>query len=236
MVVALFVILRTKGLSSAALTFALMPDFSRIQEKFAETAGHLITSYLDSSWKSSAAQAESGASGSHAEKSGARISVETAVINVGTASVSGAPQIDKTCLSEKSTRLAEEFVACVYSNFLVSVLLRIRGLVFSAVTIYACIVFSTIFYPFEPAPTLSVLAGALFVFGAVAVGYVYEEMHRDATLSRMTSSGPGKLDSGFWIKFVSAGIVPLVGLLASLFPAVGYFLYSTVEPLLQALR
>ena len=229
-------ILQTKGLSAAARSFALMPDFSKIQEKFAETAGHLITSYLDSSWKSSAAQAGSGASGSQAEKSGMRISVGTAVINVGTVSGPGAPKIDESPLSEKSTRLAEEFVACVYANFLVSVLLRIRGLVFSAVAIYACIVFSTIFYPFEPAPTLSVLAGGLFVFGAVAVGYVYEEMHRDATLSRMTSSGPGKLDSGFWIKFVSAGIVPLVGLLASLFPTVGYFLYSAVEPLLQALR
>jgi len=155
----------------------------------------LISSYLDSSWKkSSPAQAEPEASGGQIDKSsGTKINVGTAVINVGTANAAGAPQPAGTGLSENSTRLAEEFVACVYATFLVSVLLRIRGLVFSAVAIYAFIVFSTIFYPFEPAPSLSVLAVVLFGFGAIAVGYVYEEMHRDATLSRMTSSGRANL-------------------------------------------
>lgn len=231
-------IIRTEaGCFAASRTFKLMPHFSEIQEKFAETAGHLINSYLDSTWRNSPAPGEAEVSGGQGAKlSAARINAGAAILIVGTPDAAGTSQGALTGLSENSTRLAGEFVACVYANFLVSVLLRIRGLVFSAVCIYACIVFSTIFYPFEPATSLSFLATLLFAFGAVAVGYVYEEMHRDATLSRMTSTGPGKLDSGFWIKFVSAGIVPLIGLLASLFPAVSYFLYSTVEPLLQALR
>jgi len=116
------------------------------------------------------------------------------------------------------------------------VLLRVRGLVFSAVTFYVCIIFSTISYPFEPAPELNTLAIALFLFAGVTIGYVYQEMHRDPTLSRMTSTDPGKLDSEFWVKFVAAGIAPLIVLVTTVYPPFGHLLYTLVGPLLQALR
>jgi hypothetical protein len=52
----------------------------------------------------------------------------------------------------------------------------------------------------------------------------------------MTSTEPGKLDSSFWTKFVSAWIVPLVALISTVYPPFGHLLYSILGPLLQALR
>ena len=45
---------------------------------------------------------------------------------------------------------------------------------------------------------------------AATVGYVYAEMHRDAILSRLTSTNAGELGLDFWMKFVSAGAIPVL--------------------------
>jgi hypothetical protein len=104
------------------------------------------------------------------------------------------------------------------------------------VSVYACIVLSTVFYPFVPGPSLTILSIALFALSGGIIGYIYEEMHRDATLSRMTSTVPGKLDPAFWTKFLAAGLVPLLSLMVSVFPQAGHFLYSLAQPILQGLR
>jgi hypothetical protein len=211
--------------------------FRQIQGKFAQTAGLLCKDYLDESWKHLAS--EDGSAGSEAKKSespGTEINVGTALIKVGTAGEADPAPLDPSGLSHNSLRLAEEFYACVYANFLVTVLLRIRGLVFSAVVMYVCFTFSMISYPFQPAPELSTLAIVLFLFSGAVIGYVYEEMHREPTLSRMTSTDPGKLGSAFWTKFITAGIAPLVALASTVYPPFGHFLYTLVGPLLQALR
>jgi len=215
----------------------LMVPFEQIQRKFAETAGLLCKLFLDRSWQHLPAESDTTSSGDEKAKSSCtEINIGTAVIKVGTAGEADPPPVDASGLSHISLRLAEEFVARVYSNFLVTVLLRVRGLVFSAVALYVCIVFSTISYPFQPAPELKTLAIALFLFAGGAIGYVYEEMHRDPTLSRMTSTDPGKLDSSFWVKFATAGIAPLVALASTVYPPFGHLLYTLVGPLLQALR
>jgi hypothetical protein len=104
------------------------------------------------------------------------------------------------------------------------------------VVLYACIVLSTVSYPFQPAPNLTIMAAVLFAFSGYVVWYVYEEMHRDPTLSRVTSTTPGKLDAAFWTKFAAAGVVPLVALITTVYPPFGHLLYTLVGPLLQALR
>jgi len=102
------------------------------------------------------------------ESSGAKINVGTALIRVGASEETDHPPVDPSGLSHHSLQLAEEFVTCVYANFLVTVLLRVRGLVFSAAAIYVCIIFSTISYPFEPAPQLRTLAILLFLLRILA--------------------------------------------------------------------
>lgn len=132
--------------------------------------------------------------------------------------------------------MAEEYVALVYVNFLVSVLLRIRTLVICAGGLFVLIVLSLNTYPFEPRPALQALAVLLLVAMAAAVGYVYAEMHRDGILSYLTSTKPGELGLDFWLKFISAGAIPVFSLLAAQFPSVNQFLFSWLEPALQALK
>jgi hypothetical protein len=132
--------------------------------------------------------------------------------------------------------MAEEYAALVYVNFLVSVLLRIRTLVISAGGMYVLIVLSLNTYPFEPHPALQTLAVILLLAMAGAVGYVYAEMHREVILSQLTSTKPGELGLDFWIKFLSAGALPVFSLLASQFPSINQFLFSWLEPALQAMK
>ena len=132
--------------------------------------------------------------------------------------------------------MAEEYAALVYVNFLVSVLLRIRTLVICAGGLYVLTVLSLNTYPFEPHPALQTLTVILIVVMAATVGYVYAEIHREVILSRLTSTTPGELGLDFWLKFASAGAIPVFSLLAAQFPSINQFLFSWLEPALQALK
>jgi hypothetical protein len=132
--------------------------------------------------------------------------------------------------------LAEEFAAMTYVNFLSSVLLRIRNLVICAGVLYALIVMSVSVYPFEPHATIQTTMVTLLIVMALVVGYVYAEMHREAILSRLTSTKVGELGWDFWLKFASAAVIPVVSLVAGQFPEVNRFLFSWLEPALQAMK
>jgi hypothetical protein len=132
--------------------------------------------------------------------------------------------------------LAEEYVALIYVNFLGSVLLRLRTMVICAAGMYVFIVLSINTYPFEPHLALQSMAVVMLVVMGVAVGTVYAQMHRDNILSRLTSSKPGELGWDFWLKLVSAGAIPVFSLLASQFPSIRQFLFSWLEPALQAVK
>ncbi|HEY2819417.1 MAG TPA: hypothetical protein VGJ06_00140 [Candidatus Acidoferrum sp.] len=132
--------------------------------------------------------------------------------------------------------LAEEYVALVYVNFLASVLLRLRTMVICAAGMYVFIVLSINTYPFEPHLALQSMAVLLLIAMGVAVGVVYAQMHRDNILSRLTSSKPGELGWDFWLKLLSAGAIPIFSLLASQFPSIRQFLFSWLEPALQAVK
>jgi len=137
---------------------------------------------------------------------------------------------------EMPRAIEEEFVALVYVNFLQSVLLQMRTLVICAGGMYVLLLCSMSVYPFEPHLALQILSVTLLVVMAAAVGFVYKEMHRDAILGRLTSSTAGELGWDFWLKFVSAGAIPVFSLLAVQFPEIGKFLFSWLEPALQGLK
>jgi len=177
-----------------------------LQRAIAEVAGILIKEFLADSWKNAA--------GLIASKD---------------------PRKEKAVLSLPAL-LAEEYVSLVYVNFLVSALLRMRTLVYSAVGMYVLLLLSITVYPFEPHPALQAISVVALVVLGLAVGYVYSQMHRDAILSRLTETSAGELGWDFWIKFVSAGAIPVLSLLASQFPSINNVLFSWLEPALQALK
>jgi hypothetical protein len=76
----------------------------------------------------------------------------------------------------------------------------------------------------------------LFLVSGVVIGYVYAEMHKDPTLSRLTSTTEGELGAQFWIQIAGAGAIPLLTLLAGQIPAVNQVLVDFLEPALQAVK
>jgi hypothetical protein len=68
------------------------------------------------------------------------------------------------------------------------------------------------------------------------VTYVFAQMHKDPTLSRITDTKPGELGVDFWIRMISFVSVPLFSLLASVFPSIGSFLFSWLQPATQTFK
>jgi len=145
---------------------------------------------------------------------------------------------NKSAASEiaASTRFAEDFVCLFYFNFIASVFMRMRTLVMTVAGIYVLILLSFSCYPFEPKAAFHTLTILLFLLIFGLVGFVFAQMHRDATLSRITNTTPGELGLDFWIRLASFAAVPLFSLLTAQFPGISGLLFSWMQPALQALK
>jgi hypothetical protein len=76
----------------------------------------------------------------------------------------------------------------------------------------------------------------MFLAVGAMISFVYAEMHRDATLSRVTNTNPGELGMDFWIKMAAFGAGPLLSLVAYVFPGLTEFLFSWLEPGISAMK
>jgi hypothetical protein len=135
-----------------------------------------------------------------------------------------------------STRLAERFVALVYLNFILVVLLRMRTLGIAVAGLYVFLLLSVNSYPFEPRTALRSAAILLLLFIIGIVGYVCAEAHRDSILSLVTQTKPGELGIQFWLRMGSLFALPLISLLVSQFPSLNNVLFSWLEPAVNALK
>jgi hypothetical protein len=137
---------------------------------------------------------------------------------------------------DEPTRLAEEFVCLIYVGYLQNLLARMRTMVLSIVGVLAGFAFSLAFYPYVPRPTIGISILLLVLVLGSAVALVYAGLERDATLSRITNTEPGKLSLGFWVRYGSFIGVPILGLLVAQFPAITDFVTSWIEPSLNAAK
>jgi hypothetical protein len=137
---------------------------------------------------------------------------------------------------EKDIRAAEMFVCYTYLHFIVNLLERMRTLVLTVGGMYVLIMLSINSYPFEPRGILHSLMTLAFliIFGFVV--FIFAQMHRDSTLSRISNTTPGELGADFWLKLAAFGALPLLSLLSAQFPGIGSFLFSWVQPALGALK
>src|SRR5277367_1499809 len=135
-----------------------------------------------------------------------------------------------------ATRYSEDFLCLFYFNFISSVFACMRTLVMRIAGIFVLALLSFSSYPFEPRASFHTLMIFLFVLVATVVSFVFAQMHKDATLSRITDTTPGDLGFDFWLRLAAFVSVPLFSLLATAFPAVGNFLFSWLQPATQAFR
>lgn len=133
-------------------------------------------------------------------------------------------------------RLGEEFLCMTYIGYLQNLLGRMRTMVLSMVGIFAAIAIAVGFYPYTPRPTISLCLLALLLLIGAVVGTVYAGLDRDSTLSHITNTQPGALGAHFWIRMVSFVGVPALGLIVAQFPEVADFVFSWLEPTINAVK
>jgi len=143
-----------------------------------------------------------------------------------------APPLSK----KRYVRDAEEFVCLPYLGFVQNILGRMRSMVMSILWLFVAITVAISSYPFDPREGLSATMLAVFLALGAVICYVYWQMHRDATLSRITNTTPGELGVEFWLKLAGFGAAPLLGLLATHFPGIAALFTSWLQPGLQAIK
>src|SRR5581483_6080164 len=137
---------------------------------------------------------------------------------------------------EETQWYAEEFVALQYVAFIRYVLLQMRNFLEFATTGFILLVVALLVYPFEGHRILHTTNLFLFVLLTAGIIIVFAQMDRDPLLSRLSNTNPNQLDWNFAARVASYGILPLLTLLGSQFPAIGNFLFSWVQPTLQAMK
>jgi hypothetical protein len=133
-------------------------------------------------------------------------------------------------------RNAEEAFCLLYVGFIQNVLARMRTIVLGIISLFLSLALLVPSYPFDPRPLLTGAVVVLFAIISTVVFLVYSQMFRDTTLSHLTNTRPGELGAEFWFKFVGFGIGPIFGLLATIFPQLGNFFSSWLQPSISSLK
>jgi hypothetical protein len=76
--------------------------------------------------------------------------------------------------------------------------------------------------------------GVVFVVIGIAVWHVFSQMERNPILSTMAHTTAGELSAEFWIQLLALGGLPLLGVLAHMFPSVSHFLFQWIAPSVEA--
>jgi len=138
--------------------------------------------------------------------------------------------------SKPYIRDAEEFVCLPYLGFVQNLLGRMRSMVMNLLCLFVATALAISTYPFDPRQGLGAAMLALFAVLGASVLYVYAQMHRDVTLSHVTNTRPGELGADFWLKILTFGIAPLLGLLTTIFPQLTDFVFGWLQPGLKSIQ
>jgi hypothetical protein len=96
---------------------------------------------------------------------------------------------------------------------------------------------AAISYPFDKPQIIAWSATLILAALLFTVGTVLAQMDRDSILSRMSNSTPGQVRYMAFLKHMLAvGGLPIVTVLATLFPAIGKYLFSWAGPILESLH
>ena len=185
------------------------------QEELAATAGYVMTQLILPAWRE--------------EKQSLILAQEIPG--------KGEADSDRPAMAgEDYVRAAEEFFVLPYFGFIQNTLGRMRTITFSILSLFVAATLGVSCYPFDPLPVIGAIFLILFLMIGAVIIFVFAEMARDATLSHMTHTTPGELNAEFWIKVVTFGLGPLIGLLTTLFPSMTDFVVSVLQPGAEAFK
>jgi hypothetical protein len=133
-------------------------------------------------------------------------------------------------------QLAENLVAMRFYTLIRYVLTEMRNLLVLVITIYTVSIFALKCYPFRAHSAINWTLITVFILIGGFTMKAFAEMDRDAILSRIAGSTPGKISPEFYVKVLTYGAVPLLSILTAQFPSVSSLLFSWVQPTLEALK
>ena len=132
--------------------------------------------------------------------------------------------------------LAHRFIAFHYSSYLTYGVRQIRNLLLFLPVGFVLLVFAMNSYSHQSPQFIGRMLLLIAVPLGVVVWVCLSGMERDPILSRVAGTKPGEVGIATYLKFLGYGALPILGLLASQFPAISNFLYSWVAPTLQAAK
>ena len=136
----------------------------------------------------------------------------------------------------RAVRALEDYMACEVVLYVEQYLQNLRRLCFFLFASLLILVVVGAAYPYQPHSVISVASIALLAATVVTVFFVMIRMSRNAALSRIARTEPGKVtwDTTLILNIVTFGVVPLLALASSEFPEVRSFLFSWADPLMRA--
>jgi hypothetical protein len=135
-----------------------------------------------------------------------------------------------------SFKASSELFALPYVVFIQATCRQIENLLVFLSAGFVLTLISLNSYPFQSGHVLGWFMAILLIVIGLAVGFVLASSERDPVLSRLNGTKPGTIGKDFYWNLLSYGALPVLTLLAVQFPSIGSFLFSWVQPLLQALR
>jgi hypothetical protein len=142
----------------------------------------------------------------------------------------------ETLKSQHIKLLKAEFISLRYMAYIRYVSLQMRNQLMFISFGFVMALLALTSYPFQQRQTVSWIIIGIFAMLTAGVIAVFADMDRDDILSRISGTAAGKLDSQFWIRIAAFGVVPLITILASQFPAISNTLFSWVRPGLEMLK
>jgi hypothetical protein len=132
--------------------------------------------------------------------------------------------------------LKEEFVALRYLMFIRYVFRNLRNLLGFIIGGFILSAISLSSYTFQANRWIGLASTiALLALGAGVI-VVFAGMDRDAILSRISATKPDEVGVTFYMRVAQFGVLPLLTLLASQFPALNHILFSWLQPAVEALK
>jgi len=137
------------------------------------------------------------------------------------------------CLVE----LGNEFIAMRIAAYVRYITLQMKNLMTFMSLGFLLSLLASISYPFDRPQIIAWSATLTLAALLFTVGTALAQMDRDAILSRMSNSTPGQVRYMAFVKHMLAvGGLPIVTLLATLFPAIGSYLFSWAAPIMESLH
>jgi hypothetical protein len=137
------------------------------------------------------------------------------------------------CLVE----IGNEFIAMRIAAYVRYVTLQMKNLMTFMSLGFLITLLAAISYPFDRPQIIAWSATLILAALLFTVGTVLAQMDRDAVLSRMSNSTPGQVRYMAFLKhMLSVGGLPILTVLATLFPAIGKFLFSWAAPIVESMH